>query len=95
MTTTRVWRLLQSDDATPRTHDSVLRLALVSMASDATSPLTPVQRQWIRDLHQRRHRFTPQGLTQLQGPLLAWAIQAMPQCYEILASQFGEGVWAS
>lgn len=95
MTATRVWRLLQGQDETPRTHDSVLRLALVSMAGDTASPLTPVQRQWIRDLHPRRHRFTPQELMQLQGPLLAWAIQAMPQCYDILATQFGEGVWAS
>ena len=69
-------------------HDSVIRLALLCMAMDPTSPLTEPQRQRILALDQRTTPLTPHERAALRGPLLAWVGTRMPRVVDIVAAQF-------
>jgi hypothetical protein len=86
--TTRVWRQLLTEDSAPRDHDSVLRLALASMAADPTSALTREQRVWIIDLAHRTTRFTAEERARLKAPLMVWIHERMPRCVPIITRQF-------
>ena len=85
---TRVWRQLAVETATPCDQDAVLRMALAAMAADPTSGLSKVQRLWVIDLAHRTTRLTPAERAKLQTPLLEWVARTMPRCYPIIAKQF-------
>lgn len=74
----------------PAVADTCLRLALVAMAVDSTSPLTPDQRTWIARLSRERRALPPEARGRLKAPLLAWAKDHMPGCVEVLTAQFAE-----
>ena len=71
-------------------QDSVIRMALASMAADATSPLTVAQRQWIIALPQRATPLTCDERVKLKPPLLAWVAQRQPRIADIVQRQFRE-----
>lgn len=71
-------------------QDTVLRMALLSMAIAPDTPLTPAQRQWVLDLGRRTTPLTPRERVRLREPLLAWVAQRMPRVLEIVEAQFGE-----
>ena len=68
--------------------DTVLRMALAAFAADPTSPLMPVQRQWIQDLVLRLEPLTPNERARLQAPLLAWVRTWLPRSLELVLAQF-------
>lgn len=72
-------------------QDTVIRIALASMAADPTSPLTREQRHWIIDLAHRTTALTPQERQRLQTPLLAWVKERQPRILDIVAGQFADG----
>jgi hypothetical protein len=69
-------------------RDCVLRLALVSMALDPTSALTPDQRAWVKVLQQRTTPFTAGERARLKAPILTWIGARMPRCLEVVKKQF-------
>jgi hypothetical protein len=69
-------------------RDCVLRLALVSMALDPTSALTPDQRAWVKALQQRTTPFTEGERTRLKAPILTWIGARMPRCLAVVEKQF-------
>lgn len=88
--TTRVWRQLRTEAEATRDQDSVLRLALASMAADPTSALTRAQRQWVIELAHRTTRLTAEERGKLKTPLLAYITERMPRCEAIVRKQFQE-----
>lgn len=73
---------------TSASQDTVLRMALLSMACDKDSTLTTVQRQWIIDLGQRASPLTDHERLRLKAPLLAWIKERQPRILDIVAAQF-------
>lgn len=69
-------------------RDSVVRMALASMAADPQSALTTVQRQWIVDLVPRTTPLTAHERERLKAPLLAWVEARQPRILVIVAAQF-------
>jgi len=90
----RVYKELRREEppAIPDTavRDCVLRLALVCMALDPTSALTPDQRAWVKALQQRTTPFTEGERTRLKAPILTWVGARMPRCLEVVTKQFVE-----
>ena len=88
----RVYKELRQGEAPdvpdPAVRDCVLRLALVCMALDPTSALTPDQRAWVRALQQRTTPFTPGERTRLKAPILTWVGARMPRCLDVVKKQF-------
>lgn len=75
---------------TTAAQDTVLRMALLMMACDASSTLTTAQRQWIIDLGQRTTPLTSQERLRLKTPLLAWVKERQPRILDIVSAQFEE-----
>jgi hypothetical protein len=77
-----------------RTHtadqDTILRMALASMAADKSSTLTLEQRQWVIALAQRTTPLTPAERGKLRSPLLAWVETRQPRILDIVMAQFHE-----
>jgi len=71
-------------------HDTVIRMALASMAADKTSPLTQAQRVWIIALAQRTTPLTHGERERLKPPLLAWVKERQPRILDIVTAQFPE-----
>jgi len=70
--------------------ETVLRLALMMFAADATSPCTDLQRRWLVQRLQYPRPLTPAERARLQAPLLAWYRQAHPRTAPLVARQFEE-----
>ena len=68
--------------------DTVLRIALASMATDPTASLTDAQRAWLLALPARRTPLTPDERACLRPCLLAYAEAHWPGSGDILARQF-------
>jgi len=71
-------------------QDTIIRMALASMAADATSPLTTAQRQWVIALAGRTTPLTPGERKKLRTPLLAWVQARQPRILDIVTAQFTE-----
>ena len=71
-------------------QDSVIRIALASMAADPASVLTISQRAWVIDLARRTHALTSSERLRLKRPLLAWIKERMPRCLTIIEQQYAE-----
>jgi hypothetical protein len=88
----RVYKELRQGEApeVPDTgvRDCVLRLALVCMALDPTSALTPDQRTWVQALQQRTTPFTQGERARLRAPILTWVGARMPRCLAVVEKQF-------
>jgi hypothetical protein len=89
---TRVYKQLQAEVGPDpaQVRDALLRLALVCMALDPTSSLTPDQRRWVKALKDRAAPFTTGERARLKAPILAWIAEKMPRCTEVIQRQFGE-----
>ena len=71
-------------------EQTVLRMALMMYAVDATSPCTDLQRRWLVQRLQYPRPLTAQERARLQAPLLAWYRQAHPRTAPLVARQFEE-----
>jgi hypothetical protein len=88
----RVYKQLQAEAPLPDTavRDCVLRLALVCMALDPTSALTPDQRRWVKALKDRMAPFTTGERARIKAPILRWIQEKMPRCLDIVQRQFSD-----
>lgn len=72
-------------------HDTILRIALASMAHDPASPLTADERHWVMTRFHNLDPLTTEEREKLREPLLAWS----RECWDaatvaILAKQFSD-----
>lgn len=86
----RVYKQLQAEvEPDPaQVRDALLRLALVCMALDPTSALTPEQRSWVKALKDRVAPFTTGERARIKAPIIRWIQEKMPRCLETIEKQF-------
>ena len=71
-------------------QDTILRMALASMAADKTSSLTTPQRQWVIGLAGRTAPLTASERDRLKAPLLLWVQERQSRILDIVTAQFTE-----
>ena len=72
-------------------HDTLIRIALVSLCQDPLWPLTADQHASLHRRMKDRTPFTIQERVRLKTPLLAWAkVRLGPEAYIRLERQFDE-----
>jgi hypothetical protein len=69
-------------------RDSVIRMALASMAADRESSMTQSQRQWVIDRLHDTAPLTPRECWRLESPLLEWVAKRQPRILDIVQAQF-------
>lgn len=71
-------------------QDTIIRMALASMAADQGSSLTLAQRQWVIALAGRTTPLTDTERATLKAPLLGWVATRQPRILDIVTAQLTE-----
>jgi hypothetical protein len=74
----------------PRSDDTALRLALLSMVCDRHSPLTRRERLCLLARGTDRRLLVGDEVRGLKTPLLTWMEARMPLGYDVIAAVFTE-----